>query len=312
MKREKVTFDEVADACETLLERGDNPSVRNVLQEVGGGGSQTIAAHLAAWRQNQAASEEAQQAITSQHISGDMVQSLLREIARHKEQAVESTKRQLATAEDDLHALREELGKAHEHVEEARQRFEVTDRELANARQQMGLEAATQAALLGESQKQVSKLNLDLEAALSSLAQERVVIAQLRAAVSTSQSRTEELLTTAKKAVETEEQMRAEHKAIQRTMVDMQYSVFEAEKGAAVAIEQVNSRNAAIAKLEEALQAAHQERRAVAEQRQAVAEKLELAVRRADIAEARLQAGLRRDEGAKDGRGGEEEQTGAN
>ena len=307
MKREKVTYDEVATACESLLERGDNPSVRNVLQEVGGGGSQTIATHLTTWRQNQAASEEAQQAITSQHISGDMVQSLLREIARHKEQAVEGIKRQLATADDDLNALREELSKAHEHIDSTRQQAELMERELASAKQRMGLEAATQAALLGESQKQVTKISHDLEAALSNLAQERVVVAQLRAAISTSQSRSEELLSTAQKAGEAETQMRSECKILRQSVEDMRYAVFEAEKKAAVALEQVNSRNAAIAKLEDAMQVAQQERRAMLDQQQTLADKLEGATRRADIAEARLHTILHREAGtATDGPGGKE------
>ena len=303
MKREKVTYEEVATACENLLERGDNPSVRNVLQEVGGGGSQTIATHLTAWRQNQAASEEAQQAITSQHISGDLVQSLLREIARHKDQAVEGIKRQLSTSEDDLNALRDELAKAHEEIDEKRQQADMMERELVAARQQMGMEAATQAALLGERQKQVAKLGHDLEAAVAALAQERVVVAQLRAAISTSQSRTDELLNAAKKTEETETQLRSEYKKMQQAVADMQYAVFEAEKSSAVAVEQVNSRDTALAKLEEALQVARQERRTVVEQHQVVAEKLEAAVRRADIAEARLHAGLRRETEIKEGSG---------
>lgn len=312
MKRDKVTYEEVATACENLSQRGDNPSVRNVLQEVGGGGSQTISMHLTAWRQNRAASEEAQQAITSQHISGDMVQSLLREIARHKDQAVDGIKRQLATSEDDLNALRDELGKAHDEVEEKRLQVDTMERDLVAVRQQMGMEAATQAALLGESRKQATKLAHDLEAALTTLAQERVVVVQLRAAISTSQSRTDELLNAAQKTAETEGQLRAEHKKMQQSVADMQYAVFEAEKSSAVAVEQVNSRNAALAKLEEALQTARQERKAMAEQSQVIAEKLEAALRRADIAEARLHAGLQREVEVKKGGGVGESSVDAN
>ena len=290
MKREKVTYDEVVAACKALVERGDNPSVRNVLQEVGGGGSQTIAAHLSAWRLEQASAAEAQQAITSQHISQELIQSLLAEINRHKEQASATLGIHLATAQDDMAAMREELAQALQRADDLREALEAAQHEAVAARQQQAVEVATQTALLGESQRHVARLNQELEATLTTLAQERVNLAQLRATSTALQTRNEELAAEVKGAVSAREAWHLEQRALRQSVADLQYAVFEAEKKAAVAQEQVSGRDVAMAKQEEALQATQQERRALAEQNAAMAQKLESALRRADMAEIRLQA----------------------
>lgn len=164
MARPGISFEIVAQAADTLVGRGEKPTIAAVREEIGTGSPNTIHRHLTAWKAAQAPSER-QTAILPAELASALAQEIERQASAARADAeadaldARQTADQLASTGEVLEAEADEL---REKIEQITAERDEADRDRTEARQ-----------LVTEFRSQVKELEQQRDNARQELAETR-------------------------------------------------------------------------------------------------------------------------------------------
>jgi chromosome segregation ATPase len=273
-RRERVTYEEVAAACEALSDDQQRPSVRLVMQRVGGGSPKTINDFLRAWeRVQEGASSLGDLGV---HVSDEFKAALAQELAAvggqiRKEVGArqEELEELYALAQESGDAARQQIGEL-----EGQLREEQKQRQGAELQLQQQI-ASLQARLTDETSRQQAATTGVLEAR-TAMHQAELTAAELRARLEGAQTELERERTT--------------RRDLEKALTPLRDALTAAQQQVAVsqATEQANGR--AIEALTLQLKQADQRSAQAQEEAQQSRQQRDAMNKKAEVAAAQLQA----------------------
>lgn len=273
-RRERVTYEEVAAACTALQQQQQRPSVRLVMQQVGGGSPKTINEYLRAWeRVIQGAQTLGDVGVS---LSEDFRAALAQELTRHGDKVRQEVGRRSAELEE-LYALSQESCEAAViQVAQLEQRLDAADVARQQAEQQLAQGVAELQGQLGAERLHHQSLGARLEAAQSAGHQAELSSAELRARLTAAEQHLQTTLTTHAQRQQQHDEARAE--------------LAMATQQAAVAQTQARSHEVALQAFEQRFEEQRRRRQRAEAAIDELRAEREKDCRRAEVAEAQLQA----------------------
>ncbi len=167
MARSGITYEDVQNACETIIERGDGKiTLTAVRAELGTGSNSTINKHVRKWR------EEHRQRIQSLRaqigVSDDFIQAMQNEIGAHTDSQKKDFEEQLAASADEALEASQALEDAEELIEKQKQDFASQLQTATDTIAQRDQQLAVQQSMIREKEAQNQALSTKYETAVQS------------------------------------------------------------------------------------------------------------------------------------------------
>ena len=177
-RRDKVSLEEIAAACDALVADNHKVTIAAVRQRVGGGGNQTVMDGVGRWRDRRRKSEQAGQ--FEGFLSDPFRTGLVEEIQRHRRIAQSETLEQVRELEDIGDVLREELAAISSRAEALEAGLEEKTQSCAAAMQRAEEADSIMAARQADAQAQRAELDRRVSQQADKLEGERLQAAQAR------------------------------------------------------------------------------------------------------------------------------------
>ena len=164
MARPGITYNEVSSAIDTLIARGEDPTINRIREELGTGSPNTIHRHLVSWRSSQPVAQR-----KAPELPPELQAAIVREFERQSADTRSEIERHLISAQKEAATL----SKAGEDLEEANGVLEDENADLLAHKGRLQ-------ALSDERQEEIKNLNSKLDTERKSLEEAHIQVAQGR------------------------------------------------------------------------------------------------------------------------------------